>query len=327
MQAFTFRHNFSRLTSTAASVALVLCALFTQVACEGTTDGPGEPETSTDAGEPESDVVDADQYCEETADAFCAFYVRCGRMNVETVEDCRSLFLESCNAKYERRYGDLVDAGLLELSADGIAACDAHLREVGCEEQVLDLDGPCQQMWRGSVPEGGACGLDIETFVCDEDTACVLGLNFCGTCQRVAAIGENCEGDPTCAATATCEDGVCVERSRPGESCANGERCVLGAVCDQGVCRGPAYTTAGASCDQFRRCPYGTSCTGGRCVVEARHGEGCGIAGCATGYCNADGICTPPQEDGAACADGSQCAGGICLDGICEGLPSACIAP
>ena len=71
------------------------------------------PEPSEDAGTPDptpSATLPPDQYCEETVDAFCDFYLRCGRMDVDTVEQCRSLFLESCNAKYEQRYADLVNA-------------------------------------------------------------------------------------------------------------------------------------------------------------------------------------------------------------------------
>lgn len=310
----------------AAVVVLGAVALLT--ACPpGPVDGGPEPAADAGAPENEPEALAADSYCEETVDAFCGFYLRCGRMAAPDLDACRSLFLESCNAKYERRYVDLVDADLLTLSATGVAACNVHLATVTCEEQILDLDGACAQMWVGTVEAEGACGFDVETFVCGEGTACVLGLDLCGTCRVVVEVGAECssENGTTCETTATCAGGVCVARAAAGESCAEGQRCRLGAQCIAGICRGPDYGGPGSTCDQGRRCPYGTDCVGGRCVVQARHGEGCGIAGCATGYCDAAGTCTPPQEDGEICADGSQCAGGRCVGGVCAGLPSTCL--
>ena len=105
-------------------------------------------------------------YCEAIEPFFCDFYVRCGRMAVADVASCKDAFLTSCNAVFEPRYVELEAAGLLALDLDGIAACEAHLETVACDQQIQELDGPCGTMWVGQQPAGASCGLDVEFFVC-----------------------------------------------------------------------------------------------------------------------------------------------------------------
>ena len=80
-------------------------------------------------------------YCEAIEPFFCAFYVRCGRMDVATTAACKASFLASCNEVFEPRYVDLEAAGLLSLDADGIERCRQHLASVACDQQIQELDG------------------------------------------------------------------------------------------------------------------------------------------------------------------------------------------
>ena len=104
-------------------VLMVLVALC--VACSPAPASPSPdasvttgPDAGVDAGPP-----GASDYCELTAQAYCAFYVRCGRMAVASEAECMDVFLESCNGRYERVYSALAQAGLMALRGDGMAAC------------------------------------------------------------------------------------------------------------------------------------------------------------------------------------------------------------
>ena len=256
-----------------------------------------------DAGAAAADAgYAATSYCETIVGFFCPFYVRCGRMAVADVDACRAPFLESCEAKYEPVYAALVDAGLLRASAEGVAACRAHLDDVACAEQPLDLDGPCAGMWVGTQPAGASCGFDVESFVCDPTTTCVLGLDLCGTCRTVVPLDAACGGDldVACARDATCSDGACVARTRSAAT----------------------YVDEGDACDFERRCRYLNRCVDGRCARQGLLDEACGPAGCASGWCD-DGTCAPLRDEGDACAASAECRT-ACVDDACRGVPSSC---
>ena len=269
----------------------------------------------------------AADYCESIVDFFCPYYLRCERMAAASVEECRSVFLPACNARFEPSYASLDSAGLLRLSPAGLEACAAHLNDVACEQQLKDLDGPCAAMWQGSQPAGGACGFDIESFVCAPGTACVLDQTFCGTCQALVDDGTRCDsGEVTCGPASSCEDDECVARSLVGESCADGARCVLGATCgSDGICAGPSYVAVGEACDFFSRCPYRSECLQGQCRLAVPLGAGCGpTIPCDSGGTCADGLCSDLIAQGDACSRGEQCQTGVCAEGRCSVLPGAC---
>lgn len=282
-----------------------------------------EPPTETSVDTDVAAAPTAADYCEVTADAFCSYYLRCGRMAVDSEAACKVAFLETCNAAYEPHYIALEQAGLLALSADGVDACVAHLGAVTCEAQIFDLDGGCSGVWQGLAPAGADCGLGIESFVCDDASTCVIGLDFCGSCQPTVPVDAACGPDARCEATASCVSGVCVARALPGDACGDAKPCVSGASCSSGVCAGPTIVAAGEACDQVRRCPYKSACAGGVCVEAALLGEDCGGAvTCASGWCDA-GTCVALGDGGATCTSGSQCFSGAC-DGTCVALPGVC---
>jgi len=232
--------------------------------------------------------------------------------------------LETCNSRFEPRYVMLESAHLLQLSQAGMDACAQHLATVDYAAQVKDIDGTCGAMWTGLQTVGGACGFDVESLVCAPGTACVLGLDLCGTCKTQSAAGDACGGDLTCGAEASCSGGHCVARIPAGQACAPTDNCVLGASCVGGTCSGPSYSTVGQPCDQTHRCPYKSVCAGGSCVEAALQGEACGgNVTCASGYC-AGGVCQAPLSVGAACSLADQCESAQCVQGHCAPLPSPC---
>jgi hypothetical protein len=268
-------------------------------------------------------------YCEAIEPFFCAFYVRCGRMDVDSPAACKAPFLASCNAVFEPRYIDLEAAGLLSLDTDGIEQCRKHLETVACDQQILELSGPCANIWRGQQAAGESCGLDVESFVCAPDSECVLGLDFCGDCRPLVDVGNACNpGTDTCGNDAFCDANICRARIRNGDACGSGDRCLTGSVCDAGVCTPPSFVAVGDSCDQRHRCPYLTACVAGTCQPTAATGAPCTSDGtCELGFCNASSICEAPRANASACDRASQCSSGLCDGTTCQARPSACIAP
>ncbi len=271
------------------------------------------------------DELDARTYCEATVDLFCPYYVRCGRMAVPDVETCRAVFLESCNARYEPAYAALADRGELVLSRAGITRCAAHLETVACEQQIFDLDGGCDEVWRGQVAAGGACGLGLESFVCDADAICVIGLDFCGGCKPLVTAGAACDFEHRCPGDGDCVDGACRPRVAVGAACDEASSCLLGASCIDGACAAPTVVAVGERCDQVKRCPYKSACVSGTCREAAMLGEACGLGGCASGAC-VGGLCVALLEPGAACTGSATCRSGRCSEGRCSALTSECLS-
>ena len=269
------------------------------------------------------DTLPATDYCETIADFFCEYYLRCGRTATASPQECRDVFLESCNEIFEPQYAALADAGKLRLSTEGIAACERHLSDVACEQQMFDLDGGCADVWEGLSAAGEPCAPGIGSFVCGAGTACVIDLDFCGECKPAVGIGEDCSGDEVCSTAARCIDGLCVERALPGQSCSDARPCVTGATCVAGTCTGFDVVDVGDACDRARRCPYTSTCTGGVCVRDALLGEDCTDASCASGRC-VDGTCRPFVAAGGPCTDGAQCLSGACAGDTCEPPLSSC---
>lgn len=305
---------------------LVLAALLACGSCGSSSDSAvPDAQRAIDA---QVESLNASLYCETIAPFFCEFYLRCGRMNVDTTAACETNFLESCNSKYEGAYVELEQLGFLQLSQTGIDACELHLESVSCEEQIFELSGPCANIWSGNQEVGEACGLDSEFFSCNESSECVLSLDFCGTCRELVPLAGACTpGEQTCGAAAFCEEGTCIARKVNGEVCGDQDRCVAGSSCDQGRCTGPQFVTLGDACDRANRCPYLTECISGRCETAVLQGESCDAqTTCATGYC-LSGTCVAPQPNGNSCTGASQCRSLLCRNDQCQARPSACMLP
>lgn len=273
------------------------------------------------------DPPQASDYCESIVDSFCDFYIRCGRMDVASAEQCREPFLDSCNTTFEPQYVALEAAGLLTLSAEGLMACEEHLAGVACEEQIFELTGPCRGLWSGTQGATEGCGLDVEYYVCEPSAACTIGLDFCGTCETLLEPGDDCTVDnTTCGPEAFCDAGVCRSRITNGGRCGRDDRCMAGSGCVDGICEGPTFVALGDACGATQRCPYLTACVGGVCTSTAALGEPCsGAIPCEVGFCDA-GVCTAPGDDGDTCGGNPACSSGLCVEGTCAPRPSACIA-
>jgi hypothetical protein len=314
-----------RVKLVALALVLVACGDDgAQAPVDAATDVSVDAATEVDAAVDAFVPASTRDYCEAIEPFFCAFYLRCDRMDVTTGEACAAAFLEKCNAVFEPRYVGLEAAGLLALDLEGIAACQAHLETVACEQQIQELSGACARILRGTQTAGEACGFDVESFTCEPGTQCVLSPSLCGECRVEVPTGQTCTpGTDTCAPTAFCDAGTCVARIANGSACTPDDRCMIGSACTGGVCRGPTYVARGESCDQARRCPYLTVCTGGTCQPTTAVGATCTNDGvCELGFCDA-GTCRPPRDLGEPCDRPNACNTGLC-DVTCQPRPSVC---
>lgn len=276
----------------------------------------------TDAAPPPPAEPPATEYCERSVDVFCPYYLRCGRMAVDDLESCQSTFLEVCNAVYEPIYVALAERGLLGLDSGGLAACKTHLDAVPCDAQTFDLEGACRDVWAGKVAQGGDCGPGIESFVCDANTTCVVGLDFCGTCETAASTGAVCGPDLRCHPHDACHQGSCVARPVGGQPCDDVIPCVLGTTCLDGACQGDVWVTPGAACGQGKRCQYKSACVGGICTPLGLVGESCPCAG---GWCDAEDVCQPYAGSGELCQAAQECRSGACEGGACAAIATSCL--
>ncbi len=248
-------------------------------------------------------------------------------MDVASAELCHEPFLESCNTVFEPQYVGLEAAGLLTLSAEGLLACEEHLADVACEEQIFELTGPCSNLWSGTQTAGEGCGLDVEYYVCDPSAACTIGLDFCGTCETLLEPGDDCTPDgTTCGPDAFCDVDACRARVPNGGRCTPDDRCLAGSACTDGTCQGPTFVGLGDTCDITRRCPYLTACVAGVCTSTPRLGDACSPdIPCEVGFCDGDS-CQAPRDNGEMCGGNPECSSGMCVENVCEPRPSGCIA-
>ena len=285
---------------------------------------------SKDTQEPQ--FLEPEQYCELAAAVFCPYYVRCGRMAVNTESECLAAFIPACNSRFEPTYIAVARRGSLKLSNAGLSACKAHLADVPCEKQIFDLDLGCADMWVGTGPEGAPCGPGIESFVCATGTTCVLGTSLCGTCQSTAPNGTFCDADnqARCEKNAHCYNGVCVARPGGGEPCEpSGVPCVLGTSCVEGnagyTCMGRPWAAPGEACGQQAQCQYKSECIGGICAHTSLVGEPCENQSCAAGYCANTNTCQEMQDEGEPCSSPIQCRTSVCASGACGPRITTCL--
>ncbi len=296
----------------------------------GVSDAAVLPDSGTDAQidtAPDMPVLEviASNYCELTAQMFCDYYLRCGRMAVPDNATCLSVFAETCEGVYEPHYAALAEAGSLTLSSTGMAACAAHLESVACEKQLFDLDGGCSEMWVGTVAPDGICAPGIESFVCEPTSTCVITTTGCGTCIAAGRDGAPCGGDlGRCDDGYGCVESACVKRGSFGDACSPTAPCGIGMGCIDDTCGGFTVVALGAACGQGLRCPYNSFCQDNVCVPQKGLGESCSPTDdCRSGYCE-QGACVAFKPDGGVCNSGPQCVSGVCNQGICGNLPGRC---
>lgn len=271
----------------------------------------------------------------------------------------------TCDAAVEldaADYGSIeagVEDGTIKYDSGKAADCADSFGSTDCTFPGFHSDDPCEDVFVGTVPTGGACMIDLQ---CANFGECVQTMPSCdpdlmccaGTCMGMTAespIGGPCNNETNfCAANAFCKTpqgggaGTCTallagEGTACDEidACENPLYCNLSFETGTGTCKRAA--ASGATCSRMDLIPCADSrdyCdpTMLKCVRDAAVGAACptgvqcvGYASCIAGTCVADipagGACQ--VEAGADCAGSLECISGTCVlppPGMTCSLPS-----
>ncbi len=160
---------------------------------------------------------------------------------------------------------------------------------------------------------GQACGASGECALvnCVDGVCCNSACN--GTCQACSAAGS-CTSIPSgqdpaneCVGSVSCNgNGACGALLPPGSTCTLGGECQSGS-CVDGVCCNTACFGACQACN--------LAGSVGACTNIAANTDPANE--CANGACSGSGACK--LDNGQACAGGTACLSGNCVDGVCCG--------
>lgn len=246
-----------------------------------------------------------------------------------------------------------IDAGTVVYHSDRAQECVDAIAAAGCEIFSNQPIEACEDMFEGSVDEGGACNIDEECAGADlycENDACP------GACAPRLGAGSECANDGECGDALVCDEGLdtCEAPGAGGAACGGGTEpdCAIGLACwggdemagEPGECTDLAalMTEAeGDACDLIDGplCEPGLSCVVTsvmpapvfECQAEVASGAACNLAlpdACPDEeYCagaepmtgDIEGNCEPLPGDGEACAPTfPTCAtGAACIDETC----------
>lgn len=245
---------------------------------------------------------------------------------------------------------DGVEDGTIEYDEDKAGACADSFRDQACEFAGLSGEpSPCDDVFTGTVPAGGACVVDLQCANsgdciatdpnCDPDAACCASTCVVRT-EMVSQAGGPCADDiHVCAddlycrqvsqTAAMCEPLITQE----GTACETLSACANPMYCNldlfgsgrPATCKRPA--ASGTACDLEDLLPCvdnrdfcdPTSLT---CVRGVAPGATCGMGVACVPYASCiDNACVADIARGGACVveQGADCAGDLeCISGTCE---------
>ncbi|NVB80342.1 MAG: hypothetical protein HOV81_18255 [Kofleriaceae bacterium] len=302
---------------------------------------------SDDSGGP----IEIDDLQDAIIDAYCNLYVQCGV--VEDLATCRSLRLTDAN---DNDIVAAVHAGKVVYNPDRAAECIGRFQttcDVAQQNEERSLPVACDEMFTGTIAEGGTCALDEECVSqnCDVPSCpdqCCMGAcvgaappvrphagescadnsscidSFCdGTtriCTAYLADGAACERSENCD-SGFCLSNVCSPRAAPGQACSMTAPCRdLGDTCSSTTMTCTPYGLTGDACAADNDCApiYNCDAATSTCVLGARLGDPCGVGNICIdrSYCEPTTMtCTARKPDGQACTASAQCQSGRCDTG------------
>lgn len=327
----------------------------------GEDGGPG----GEDGGSGGAPTIDPDEAVRSLVDARCGWMFDCcaaGEVAYELgpftkdAADCAQRVmgvLESGNPDTPVMAGPsdlllgLVNAyarGTLELDAQAVMACAAHLRESGCNP-VPDPQGPAHCDPTESARVEDPCDLRVlaigkqaigETCEPALGAECVPGARCVdfgtgGVCAGLASEEQACFSDEDCASPLVCDlagNGRCRTGAGLGEACSfvdpenpvpgtEKDRCARGLSCDPDelICRGGSCGP-GAPCLFDQQCPENHACVFGTCLPPQDGGGACEAnRHCISNLCSEGAnVCADPtgMPNGSPCGNDNQCRSGFC---------------
>lgn len=268
--------------------------------------------------------VDITKFQDEAIDARCEYLTRCGLF--ASTNECRQYYAD--RTAQSTSVVAAVEAGKVKYDEDLAEDCIEKLRDGSCS-QTASLDSSCEDIFTGTIADGGMCAFDDEcisgscsvaecTMACCPGTCvaarptpkigemctfiCVDGA-FCGSdriCHAVLAKGAACDDPFACDDGLYCSGltgttaGTCTALPNTGEACT--EQCLnIGDYCD-GTCK--KVGLAGASCTNEDQCSFYYECDDAmKCVMPTRpmgmpNGATCSSSPqCESHYCGNDNKC------------------------------------
>ncbi|RMG21287.1 MAG: hypothetical protein D6729_01045 [Deltaproteobacteria bacterium] len=294
----------------------------------GSMDGGGG---SPDGGGPDGGgtSLDFDALCQDFATSICGFFSRCFGLPPEVAQvRCEAQFDEQCHSGIASQLQPALEDGRSVFDQSAYDACLDLLATGDCRSLEGSGGTPCDEIFQGTVPLGGACYIaDPSNTDCAEGY-CDTSTSTCpGTCTAFGGIGESCANGPCDETVAFCNDqSVCEAYRGENSPCTRSGECQPNLTCrslDGGattVCTTPAAD--GEACTQDEECASGRCGPTDTCLtVPAAQGAPCQVnTDCQAGdVCDFDGmngfVCMAPKQMGEACYTPFSCAAGL----ICEG--------
>lgn len=294
--------------------------------CGSTSEAPTDSSSPTEA-----------LFCEQYAARICALHSPCCAQIDSPLDEsaCLAVAKSECEAipSYAREHGLTYDesaaADCLQRIDDGIASC-LVTNEIA---HKLGRDACRRDVYRGSIPLGGACSRDEDCARHpDGRTACgpTPGGKLICVLPTASKQGGPCIEHDEKFRSFFCEEGLtcspsheCVPPLPAGATCANGSErsaCAAPNLCLDGVCEAPR--DEGASCSAPSDCAS-SRCTDEICQARTGLGDACDPGewpngGCSEGFCDEPSlVCKALLQDGAACADALNCESQRCEGGQC----------
>ncbi len=210
--------------------------------------------------------------------------------------------------------------------------CLAKWRSTICELSFATPPPECDDVFVGSLPEGGAC---IDGSECADGRDCQRDSGVCeGTCEN------NC-GEFNCLNSEFCSQTGCVELGAIGADCQDFDECTTGLFCIASVCSTGNSTAAGGECQLNGECSGDQTCLNSECTAfnPPTAGQPCTLGETST-FCapgsvctdlvlgdnQLDGTCGPPKKAGGECRVFYECEVGLTCDAPDFLTPGVCTA-
>lgn len=210
------------------------------------------------------------------------------------------------------------------------ATCLSAWRASICDASFANPPAICDEVFVGSLPEGGAC---IDNSECADGRSCRNDGDACeGVCEN------NCD-EFNCLNSEFCSPTGCVELGALDADCNDFDECQSGLFCIDSKCSAGNTTAAGGDCQLNGECTGDQICAGGTCQTfdPPSAGQPCTLGEestfCAagsvctnlmTGTNGFDGTCGPPKKSGEACRVFYECEIGLTCDAVDFLTPGVC---
>ncbi|MDI3291309.1 MopE-related protein [Polyangium sp. 15x6] len=254
---------------------------------------------------------------------------------------CKKGLGESCGGNVDCASNFCVDNVCCNVACNGTCeACTAALTN-GADGTCAPVKANAESNNECPIGEcngAGVCEVDLGA-TCTQDSQCASGSCVDGVCCNTACSGT-CEACNVMAAQGTCTSvpadtdpaNECAADCNGAGACelANGGGCTLDAQCGSGICIEEDGVCCDTACNGLcEACSAAkTGGTNGVCA-PIKSGDDPESECAGSLQCNGAGACE--LGNGAACADGTECESGFCVDNICcdaacNGTCEACSA-